>query len=145
MWRPLISVNPPVFRRDQSVSATASFTAPIVCKEQGLLLRLYSIDDTTGEPTYDSKYLEETAAPYDPPPPAGTRVEITFDPFVVPANASEKVYMVVWSWCLIRIPKGIGPDGHITWQEKISGKPIGGASFHFECPSKTELCGYKPD
>ena len=57
-----ISVNPPAFGRNQSVSATASFTAPTVCKEQGLLLRLYNIDDTTGEPTYDSKYLEETVA-----------------------------------------------------------------------------------
>jgi len=140
-----ISVNPSVFPRDQSISATASFTAPTVCREQGLLLRLYDVDDTTGSLTYDSKYLEQTPAPYDPPPPAGTRVEITFDPFVVPAKASDKIYMVVWSWCLVRIPKGITPDGHIIWQEKISGTPIGGATFHFDCRNRTELCGYKPD
>jgi hypothetical protein len=144
-----LAVDPLVFRRDQPISVTANFTAPNTCGKPGLLLRAYEIDDSSGEPTFgganETKYLAQTPPDYDPPPPVGTKVEITFEPFAVPPNAGAKVYIVIWSCCEIRIPKGIDQNGNIIWQTKLAGTRIGGATYHFACTSQTEVCGYRPD
>lgn len=144
-----LAVDPSVFRRDQPISVTANFTAPPACGKPGLLLRAYGIDDSSGEPTFggtsETKYLAQTPANYDPPPPAGTKVELTFDSFAVPSTAGDKVYLVVWSWCEIRIPRGIDGSGNIIWQTKLAGTRIGGATYHFACANPREVCGYRPD
>jgi hypothetical protein len=140
-----ITVEPAVLRKDQPVTVTAHLTAPGICTNHGgLVLRLYDIDDTTGEPTFNSNYLAQTSTADEFT--AGSRVDLTFEPFNVPSKAGEKIYMVVWNWCEIRIPRGIDPEtGTIIWETKLSGRFVGGATFHFACPSKTEVCGYRPD
>jgi hypothetical protein len=144
-----LAVEPSVFRRDQPISVTANFTAPTTCSKPGLLLRVYEIDNTTGEPTFggknETKYLAQTAANYDPAPPAGTKVELTFDSLAVPSSAGEKVYLVVWTWCEIRIPKGVDENGNIIWQTQLAGTRVGGATYHFACPSQKDVCGYRAD
>ena len=140
-----ITVDPSVFRRDQPVTPTAHLTVPGMCTNHGgLILRLYDINDTTGEPTFDTKYLGQTWTAEEPT--AGSKVDLTFEPFGVSTKAGEKIYMVVWNWCEIRIPKGIDPQtGHIIYETKLSGRFVGGATYHFSCPSTKDLCGYRPD
>jgi hypothetical protein len=139
-----ITVDPAVFRKGQPVTPTVSFTAPAVCSNHGLVLRAYEINDASGEPTFDTKYLAQTWTTEDPTP--SSKVNLGFEPLIIPANAGDRVYMVLWSWCEVRIPKGIDPTtGDIIWQIKLSGQFVGGASFHFTCPSRTEVCGYRPE
>jgi len=139
-----ITVDPAVFRKGQPAIPTVSFTAPAVCSNHGLAFRAYEINDATGEPTFDSKYLAQTWTTEDPTP--GSKVSLGFEPLTIPASAGDKIYMVLWNWCEVRIPKGIDPTtGDIIWQTKLSGQFVGGASFRFSCPSRAELCGYRPD
>lgn len=139
-----ITTEPAIFRKGQAFTANAAFTAPAVCTNHGLVLRVYEVNDTTGEPTFDTKYLAQTWTTEDPT--SGSKVSVGFEPLAIPPSAGNKIYTVLWSWCEVRIPKGIDPTtGDIIWQTKVSGQFVGGATFHFTCPSRTEVCGYRPD
>jgi len=144
-----ITTDPSPFRRDQVVTTTAAFTAPVACRDQGILLRVYDRTDNDSEPTFggtkESKYLAQ-AGGLAPVAQAGTKMETSFTPIRVPTSASPKLYMVVWSYCEVRIPKGIDPQTEkIIWSTKLLGTRIGGATFHFECPNRQTLCAYRPD
>ncbi len=140
-----LTVAPTVFRKDQPVTTTAHMTVPAMCTNNGgLILRLYEINDTTGTPTFDTSFVGQTWTAEQPT--AGSKVDLTFEPFSVPAKAGDEIYMAVWSRCEIRIPKGINPQtGQIIWDTRLSGRLVGGATYHFSCPSIKDLCGYRPD
>jgi outer membrane protein assembly factor BamB len=140
-----ITVAPTVIRRDQPVTPIAHMTVPAMCSNNGgLILRLYEINDTTGTPTFNTSYVVQTWTAEQPT--VGSKVDLTFAPLSVPAKTGDEIYMAVWSWCEIRIPKGIDPTtGLIIWETKLLGQLIGGATFHFSCPSIKDVCGYRPD
>ena len=106
-------------------------------------MRLYEINDTTSTPTFDTKYMVETWTAEQPT--VGSKADLTFEPLSVPAKTGDEIYMVVWSWCEIRIPVVDPLTGLLTWVTKVSGRLVGGATYHFSCPSIKEVCGYRPD
>jgi len=141
-----LTTNPPAFRKGQPVTLTAHMTVPGMCtNHSGLILRNYAIDNTTGEPTFETKYLAQSIT-NQTLEPKGAKIDLTFEPLDIPAAAGEKIYIVLWNWCEIRIPHINPEDGTLIWESKVSGRSVGGSTFHSECGKPPfGLCLYKPD
>lgn len=129
-----LTPEPTVFLRGKPVTITASFTSPGPCgpREDGIVLRLYNIDETSGEPTFQTKYLQGVGA-QDLPSAKGQEQQTKFDSILIPETANEKIYFAVFNVC--RSPGPHHPQ---------IGNRIGGARFRFAC-STASVCGYKAD
>jgi hypothetical protein len=111
-------------------------------------LRIYNVDENSGEPTINTGYLVQTGSSYDFSSPPGTKVQVNFDGLSIPGTAGQKLYAVVWSFCTVQIPKGIDETGNIIWDKETLGFRLGGAIFSFKCAAGGKLnsvCAYSKE
>jgi len=145
-----LTVSPSIFKKGQLITAMASFTLPASCLKSniakaGIVLRLYNIDDSSGEPDYKlNTQLVQVVGTLNPVPPVGTKVSVPFETFALSARAGPRIYLVVWRVCQIHEVVGGTPDGPII-DEEPNPVRMGGAIFKYTCPSPKELCAYRPE
>ena len=146
--RAKITATPSAFVKGQAVSFSASLIAPERCNDAALGMRIYSVDENSGEPTFSTGYLLQTGSNYDFNNAAGTKASATFNTVTIPGQAGSELNAVVWNFCTVKIPKDIDETGHIIWDRQPIGFKLGGATFHFTCAGagkRNSLCAYRQD
>jgi hypothetical protein len=142
-----ITTTPPQFRKGQTVSFSASLIAPEKYADAAIGIRIYNVDENSGEPTVSTSSLLQAKSNYDFSSAPGTKVQVTFESVTIPAEAGVKLYAVVWNFYPVKTPEGIDETGHIIYNTHTNGFELGGATFRFDCGvgKRTSLCVYRKE